>query len=370
MGIKKLYDIIRKFAPSSLEEIHISEYAYKKVAIDVSLYMFKYKAIAGNYWLNSFLKLVCCLRKNDIHSVFIFDTSAPPEKEIERAERREAKEKLENQVYELEEAYDKYEKTGEIDDILKDLYYKILAKEKPTLLVNKSTLKIDMTLVKKKIEHRKSQIINISPQDFELTKKLFDVLSVPYYNAPMEAENMCADLCKRGLVSAVLTEDTDVLAYGTPIFLSKIDTNNDTCTRINYQKLLTELNMTYPQFLDLCIMCGCDYNETIPKVGPMTAYKHIIKYGNIETFSQNTNTDVSCLNYNRVRQLFTDYPQHPIDKIPFCGKPNFDNLNQLMEEYNINTNVDKLKDVFIVQNKVVFIEEEEELENEMIIEDE
>jgi flap endonuclease-1 len=368
MGIKKLYDIIRKFAPNSLEEIHISEYSYKKVAIDVSLYMFKYKAIAGNYWLNSFLKLVCCLRKNDIHSVFIFDTSAPPEKEIERAERREAKEKLEQQVYELEESYNNYEKTGEINNILKDLYYKVLAKEKPTLLIDKSNLPIDMKVVKNKIEHKKSQIINISPQDFELTKKLFDILAVPYYNAPMEAENMCADLCKRGLVNAVLTEDTDVLAYASPIFLSKIDTNSETCTRINYNNLLNELNMSSEQFLDLCIMCGCDYNETIPKIGPMTAYKHIIKYQNIENFAQSTKTNINCLNHNRVRQLFTDYPQHPVEKIPFCGKPNFDNLEQLINEYNMNINLQKITNVFTVQNKVVFIEEEEE--EEIIIEDE
>jgi flap endonuclease-1 len=366
MGIKKLYDIIRKFAPNSLEEIHISEYAYKKVAIDVSLYMFKYKAIAGNYWLNSFLKLICCLRKNDIHSVFIFDTSAPPEKEIERSERREAKEKLEQQVFDLEQSYDNYEKTGQVDDILKDLYYKVIAKEKPTLLVNKNNLPIDMKVVKNKIEHRKSQIINISPQDFELTKKLFEVLAVPYYNAPMEAENMCADLCKRGLVSAVLTEDTDVLAYGSPIFLSKIDTNNETCTRINFQNLLSELNMNYQQFLDLCIMCGCDYNETIPKIGPMTAYKHIIKYESIENFANSTNTDISCLNHNRVRELFINYQQHPLDKIPFCGKPNFENLSNLMQEYNTNINIDKLKNVFTVQNKVIFVEEDDD---EIIIEE-
>jgi hypothetical protein len=45
MGIKGLNNLLRKF--DIFEEISISEYAYKIVAIDTSLYVYKYKFAAG-----------------------------------------------------------------------------------------------------------------------------------------------------------------------------------------------------------------------------------------------------------------------------------------------------------------------------------
>ena len=42
--------------------------------------------------------------------------------------------------------------------------------------------------------------------------------------------------------------------------------------------------MTLPkQFVDICILCGCDYCPTIPKVGPIRAFQYIKQYGSIET---------------------------------------------------------------------------------------
>jgi hypothetical protein len=79
MGINNLNVFLRKNCPEVFKEIHISEYAYKKVAIDTSLFLCKFKAIAGDRWLESFIRLVSCLRRNEIHCEFIYDTSAPPE---------------------------------------------------------------------------------------------------------------------------------------------------------------------------------------------------------------------------------------------------------------------------------------------------
>ena len=58
MGIKNLNVFLRKNCPEVYEEIHISEYAYKKVAIDTSLFLCKYKAIYGEKWLVAFINLV------------------------------------------------------------------------------------------------------------------------------------------------------------------------------------------------------------------------------------------------------------------------------------------------------------------------
>lgn len=40
--------------------------------------------------------------------------------------------------------------------------------------------------------------------------------------------------------------------------------------------------MNQKEFVDLCIMCGCDYTQTISGMGPVTAYKFIKECGDIE----------------------------------------------------------------------------------------
>ena len=102
MGIKSINKFLKKICPEIFETIHISEYAYKKVAIDISLYLCKYKAIAGDDWLKCFINLIACLRKNEVHTVFIFDGPAPPEKQLEQEKRRFHKDQLRIKVKELE----------------------------------------------------------------------------------------------------------------------------------------------------------------------------------------------------------------------------------------------------------------------------
>jgi 5'-3' exonuclease len=212
-----------------------------------------------------------------------------------------------------------------------------------------------MKWVENKINKMRKYVLNITPQDFDVTKQLFDILNVPWYIAPLEAETMCACLCKRGLVDAVLSEDTDVLAYGAPIFLSKINTTHETFTYINYQELLEQLELSSESFLDLCIMCGTDYNKNIYMIGPEKSYTMIKTHENIDNISTNTSLDVSILNHKRGRELFRIYEKHSVENISFCGIPDFNKLKEFMFKYNIALDIDGIKSSFI-ENKVVFEE--------------
>lgn len=40
--------------------------------------------------------------------------------------------------------------------------------------------------------------------------------------------------------------------------------------------------MTHQEFVDLCILCGCDYTNTIGGMGPKTAFNLIKECGSIE----------------------------------------------------------------------------------------
>lgn len=360
MGIKGLNKFLRNNCPDIFEKIHISEYSFKKVAIDISLYLCKFKTVCGDRWLSAFINLIACLRKNEVHCVFIYDSGAPPEKDAERKERVEQREKLEERVYKLEEAMEKYHLTCEIDPILIEFYKKKKSENGQKRLLKRKEEVVDMDIVGSEVKKMRSYILDIKPEDFQKTKELFDILKVPYYNAPLEAETMCADLCKRGLVDAVLSEDTDVMAYASPVFLSKINTSDGTCVRIKYTELLEALDLFSDEFLDLCIMCGTDYNKNIFRVGPEKAYKHIQKHSTIEEIALNTTLDITILKHIRCRELFKKYTQKNIN-VPYCGIPDFQNLSEFIFKNNIICSVDGLKKSFIHSTTIIFEEGDEEV---------
>ena len=366
MGITNLNKFLRNNCPEIFEEIHLSEYSFKKIAIDISLYLCKFKSSCGDRWLSAFINLVGCLRKNEVHCVFIYDSGCVPEKNAERQERAAQRAKLEDRVYKLEESLDKFHLSGEIDPILIELYEKRNKTLEPKRLMPRGligaikTPEVDMKFVEEAVIKMRSHILEISAEDFLLTKELFKILKVPYFNAPLEAETFASDLCKRGLVDAVLSEDTDVLAYAAPVFLSKINTTQGTCIRIKYDKLLSALELKCDEFLDLCIMCGTDYNKNIFRVGPEKAYKYIQKHSTIEEIAQaNPNLDVTVLNHVRGRYLFRQYETLNI-KIPYCGSPEFQKLTEFIFKHNIKYSIEGIKASFTQSSTIVIVEEDTE----------
>jgi 5'-3' exonuclease len=332
MGIKALSKFLRESYPDIFELIHISEYHFKKIAIDTSLYLCNYKALYGEEgWLGAFVKLVACLRENEIHCVL----------------------RLEERVSNLERAIEHYHNTGEIEEILLDFQSKKRLHQKSMLRPRS----VNINAIEFAVKKMRKQLFSISYRDFVTTKQLFDILKVPYYHAPLEAETMCADLCMQGKVDAVLSEDTDVLAYGANTFLTKINTTTGTCIRLKHVDMLNRLGVNANEFLDFCIMCGTDYNKNIFKIGPSKALKLIEQYKNIEKVHEETKIDISILNHVRVRQLFREFKKSTVE-IPYCGAPEFDVLQNFLVKKNLHLNVDSLKKSFL-HNTIVFEDDDE-----------
>ena len=146
------------------------------------------------------------------------------------------------------------------------------------------------------------------------------------------------------MVDAVLSEDTDILAYECPIFLSKLNISDETVVSIKYNDCINELELTSDQFLDLCIMCGTDYNKNIPRIGSKKAFKLIKQYGSIEGLPKEIDTDI--LKYERVRQLFREFEEDNITMIPCCGKPDFTKLSEFVFKCNTQVSLDQLRKDF------------------------
>lgn len=367
MGIKGINKFLKSKCPEIFEEIHLSQYAFRKIAIDTSLFLCKFKASYGDRWITAFIKLVACLRKNEIHCVFIYDTCAPDDKAAERAERKERKEALQAKLERLENDVNIYDESKVLSTFLIEFYDK-QKNTKVSLFKPVASLSDDSSMavkeeaivnIKEGIERVRKQILNISPEDFVLTKKLFDILNVPYFDAPMEAETCCSDLCKRGFVDAVLSEDTDVLAYSANVFLSKIDLNMETCVRIHHAEMIDKLGLTENEFLDLCIMCECDYNKNIPKIGPEKSYKLLQTYKTIDEIGIKTKNDISVLRHIRCRELFQKYETLDISEVPYCGHPDFEKLTEFVQLHDVRLNLDYLHSAF-VHNIVIFNDDDED----------
>ena len=90
-------------------------------------------------------------------------------------------------------------------------------------------------------------------------------------------------------------------------------------------------------------MCGTDYNDNIPKVGSHTAFKYLLLHKSIEEIGKNTSLDISILSHERGRELFTIFPYYNVNEIPYCGRPDFDLLQNFLKIHHINNDIKDLQ---------------------------
>merc|ERR1712224_366610 len=82
----------------------------------------------------------------------------------------------------------------------------------------------------------------------------------------------------------------DALTFQTPVLLRKMTFANASKAVIqtmNYQKALDGLELNHDEFVDLCILLGCDYCDSIKGIGPKTALKLIRQHHSIEKILEN-----------------------------------------------------------------------------------
>nr|KJB72950.1 hypothetical protein B456_011G205800 [Gossypium raimondii] len=166
---------------------------------------------------------------------------------------------------------------------------------------------------KEDIEKFSKRTVKVTRQHNEDCKRLLRLMGVPVIDAPSEAEAQCAALCKSGKVYAVASEDMDSLTFGTPKFLRHLmdpSSRKVPVMEFDVAKVLEELNLTMDQFIDLCILSGCDYCDSIRGIGGQTALKLIRQHGSIEEILQNINKERYSIPddwpYEEARRLFKE----------------------------------------------------------------
>jgi 5'-3' exonuclease len=115
--------------------------------------------------------------------------------------------------------------------------------------------------------------------DMDELVSLLDSLGVPVFEAPDEGERLAAVWARNGIVDAVFTTDTDVLAHGAPLMMKSHMTNFAGASFVECM-LLSDVVRKAPgcdgkqeRFIDLCLLLGCDFNIHPKGVGPVRALK-------------------------------------------------------------------------------------------------
>ena len=77
----------------------------------------------------------------------------------------------------------------------------------------------------------------------------------------------------------------DTLTFGTPVLyrhLTFSEAKKQPISEIDLEKALEGLEMNMDQFIELCLLLGCDYLEPIKGVGPKSALKYMREYGTLD----------------------------------------------------------------------------------------
>ncbi len=355
MGIKNLISWMKKNHQNMLSREHISKWEYTTIAVDGSIFMCKFKATAQDQWLDSFITLVCWLRRANIHPIFVWDGPHPPEKNEEKMRRKILKQKQEDKIKLLEEAVESYRQhnsTAEQNNLLQEIFTKEEKKMPPLLLCPRGR-PFSLEIVENKLARMKKNNFSILPSDYALLKKCLDVLTVPHVKAPGEAETWCCQMVKDGIAEAVFSEDSDCMAYGASTLLCKPLYHENKWTVIRHDEVLQELQWTHQQFVDFCIMCGTDYNKNIRGIGPNKAYRLIDDSLKIEDLPMSPE-QLSILKYPAARRLFTlksNIVYHkPKNNRWWTSQPSMTRVAVFLARHNLHSTTHQIENSFFRQS--------------------
>jgi flap endonuclease-1 len=272
MGIKHLNRFLREEAKDSIKFISLTEITGKKIAVDISIYMYKY-ASDGTLIENIYLML-SIFRYYNIIPIFIFDGKPPDEKKKLLVKRREDKKEA------LEE-YNKLKKHLELNKQLEES--------------NKQEIIANMDMLKKKFVH-------IEKKDIENVKKLIRAYGATYYDAPGEADELCALLTLKEKVWGCLSEDMDMFVYGCNKVIRYLSLLNHTAVLYDTKGILDNLKISQKELREICILSGTDYNINFDdnKKSEATLYKTLTYFKKFQ--KENTASEF----YNWLNQ-HTDY---------------------------------------------------------------
>ncbi|CAF0756094.1 unnamed protein product [Brachionus calyciflorus] len=257
MGIHGLAKVIADYAPNAIKESEIKNYFGRKIAIDASMCIYQFliavrqegsnlaneEGETTSHLMGIFYRTIRLL-ENGIKPVYVFDGKPPQLKggELQKRQERRA---------EAQESLEKATEAGDAENV----------------------------------DKFSRRLVKVTKEHGDDCRKLLSLMGVPYVEAPCEAEAQCCALVKAGKIYAVGTEDMDALTFGGNVLLRHLtfsEARKMPIKEFHLDRILAGLEFTQDQFIDLCILLGCDYCDTIKGIGPKRAVELIREHKSIE----------------------------------------------------------------------------------------
>lgn len=277
MGIKKMLKFLNTNYPNVIKKIDDEKLGGRMIAIDISILlyqvviairnsgadMFTNQGEISSHILGLFNKTINLLKMNII-PIYVFDGKPPSFKLQTINDRKDAKKQASEKLNE--------EDINEEDKIK---YFK--------------------------------RTVNINKYQIQECIELLEIMGIPYVIAPEEADSQCAELVKCGIADGVLTEDMDIMTFGANKIYRNLTSYKKETLEISMDDVLKELNLNYEQFVELCLLFGCDYCDKLNDMKPEMIYEFYSKNKNIiETLNDIKKNGYKIDDFNDY-QLYKDY---------------------------------------------------------------
>ncbi|RKO99748.1 hypothetical protein CXG81DRAFT_14103 [Caulochytrium protostelioides] len=283
MGVQGLTKLIGDHAPGAIREHEMKDYFGRKVAVDASMCLYQFLIAVRSEGQNltnedgettshlmGFFYRTLRMMDNGIKPIYVFDGKPPQMKSGELAKRGARRAAAEVSLKEAQEA-------GEQENI--DKYTR--------------------------------RLVRVTKEHNTEVQQLLTLMGIPFVVAPAEAEAQCAALAAAGKVYGAASEDMDTLTFGTPTLLRHMtysENRKKPINEVSYEQVLEGLEMTKETFVDLCILLGCDYCESIRGIGPHRALALLREHQSIENILASLDPDKFTVPedwpYAEARRLF------------------------------------------------------------------
>lgn len=234
MGIRGLTGWVKWAAPSTIKKPDWSAYSGKTVGVDILGQLYKIKAQRACPLLYMAQFISAC-KSYKINPIFIFDGKPPNVKRAALKQRNNIRVSSAEELHRLETNVAPYVETEKEKEVLE--------KRIQTLLINTSYF---------------------TSEERDLCKQLCYAAGVVSVNASGEADDVLAHLYREGTIQAVISCDLDMLARGVEnLFVPDLwampgDTEGWNVYTLS--EILATVHFTYDQFVEMCVLMGCDYN--------------------------------------------------------------------------------------------------------------
>ena len=269
MGIRMLNKFLRDKCKSSISRVNLSELSGKKIAVDISIYLYKF--LGENALLENLYLMISIFRHHNIIPVFVFDGKPPLEKNDTIAFRKKTKKSAREEYYRLKQMLDDIESDVVVSDSENG------DNDGAEVPLNTADSTVDIRTMMDKL---KKKFVILKSEHIQNAKTLLQAYGMTYIESPGEADMLCAKLVAKNIVYACLSEDTDMFVYGCSRVLRYLSLTASTVILYDFQEIIKTLGMTTYEFRQLCIMYGCDY---LPK-NEKQSYKNMTIFNSYKMF--------------------------------------------------------------------------------------